>query len=186
MSEPHTIDYDSFYQRLLTGVRATWNDLRAARPAETICLFGLSTDSDTTDLALFANTEEQFARENDAPESPFLKWCVNEESELHQIGREHIDDLAKEINRFVFESETDEAFEDRKTKLLQIFEQVLADLDTEGLFGQETERQHLILLLDIVDAEEEEWEFMLEVLQRINPPESVKTYLQLLQELREE
>lgn len=186
MSEPHTIDYDSYYQRLLTGVRATWNDLHAARPAETICLFGLSTDSDTTDLILFANTEELFARENDASASPFLKWCANEESELHQLGREQIDDLAKEINRFVFESETDEAFEQRKARLMQIFEQVLVDLDTEGLFGQGAERQQLILLLDIVDAEEEEWEFMLEVLQRINPPESVKTYLQLLQELQEE
>ncbi|QDV18556.1 hypothetical protein Pan153_32150 [Gimesia panareensis] len=187
MNAAHVLDYDSYYQRLLTGARATWHELRQSRPDESFYLFGFSTDSDTTDLILFANTEEQFAGENDSPEYPILKWCVNEESELHHVGRKHIDDLAKEINRFVFEPDPSEAaFEDRKARLMQIFEQVLVELDSEGLFGQGEERQQMMLLLDIVDPGEQEWEYMTEVLQRINPPESVNTYLQLLEEMQEE
>lgn len=185
MSEPHVIDYETYYQRLLSGVRATWNNLRSSRPDETIYLFGLSTDSDTVVLSLFANTEEQFAKENGAPEYPIEKWYVNEESALHRIGQSHMEDLEDEINRFVFEQESEAAFEERKSRLMQMFEQVFVDLDSEGLFGEGADRHNLLLLLEIVDAEEEEWNTTIEILKRINPPESVKEYLQALDEIRE-
>ncbi|QDV48722.1 DUF4303 domain-containing protein [Gimesia fumaroli] len=185
MKEQHVIDYNSYYQRLLSGVRATWNDLRKSRPEESVYLFGLSTDSDTVVLSLFANTEEQFALENDSPEYPIEKWYVNEESELHRIGRAHMDDLEDEINRYVFEPESDDAFDDRKARLMQMFERVFVELDSEGLFGEGEMRHKVMLMLEIVDAGDEEWDSMIEVLKRINPPESVKEYLQLLEAMRE-
>ena len=65
---------------------------------------------------------------------------------------------------------------------MEIFERALADLDAEGFFGSGIDRYKVVLSVEIVDADEEEWDTMIGIMKRINPPESLARFLALLEE----
>ena len=46
MAKTHVIDDEAFLPRLVAGLRKAWREVRAKRPGETFCLFGIETDSD--------------------------------------------------------------------------------------------------------------------------------------------
>ncbi|HUY87807.1 MAG TPA: DUF4303 domain-containing protein [Pirellulales bacterium] len=190
-----TIDYDSFQKRLVSGLRAAWQKVRAQRPSETFYMFGVETDSDATVLTPFCNTEEQFAAEHGTPEYPIEKWAVDQDSQLYGAGAEHTAELQQEVNQFVmadgqfvFVKQSDPGYAERKARLMQIFERALAELDAEGFFGRGDERRKVALSVEIVDADEDEWNTMIEIMKRLNPPESIEPLLRLLeaQEAEEE
>jgi len=184
MAEHHVIDYDGFQTRLISGLRKAWEEVRAQRPNETFRVFGVATDSDITDLTPFCQTDEQFAAEGGDEREPIEKFALDEEAELHGAGSEHTSDLADEVNRYVFEDHSDDpegAFEERKERLLEIFESALVQLDAEGLFGTGDQRHQALLTVWIVDADEEEEEYMWDAMRRMNPPESTAEFFELLQ-----
>ena len=95
--------------------------------------------------------------------------------------------LQDEVNRYVFEDHShdpDGAFEERTNRLLQIFEQALVQLDREGFFGTGNKRHQVLLKVDRGDcgSGDEEYEHMLKVIKRINPPESTATFFALVNE----
>jgi uncharacterized protein DUF4303 len=182
------IDYDSFYKRLVSGLRAAWQEVRAQRPGESFYMFGVETDSDTTVLTPFCNTEEQFAAEHGVPEYPIEKWAVDQDSTLYAAGSQHTAALQKEVNqfvmadgKFVFVKQSDPGYAERKARLMEIFEKALAELDAEGFFGRGDERCKIVLSVDIVDADKDEWKEMIAIMKRLNPPESIEPFLRLLE-----
>lgn len=185
----HVIDYDSFLSRLVAALRKTWQEVRARRSDETFYMFGIQTDSDVTDLTPFCQTHEQYRAEKGSAEARIEKWAVDQDSELYGAGSQYTSGLAGELNRYVFEDHSDEpqsAFEERRDRLLKIFERSLELLDAEGLFGTGNERRQMLLLVDIVDADEDEWQYMLGAMKRINPPGSTRELLALIDEAEEE
>jgi len=163
MGPRHTIDYESFLSRLVVALRNVWQEVRARRSDETFYMLGIQTDSDVTDLTPFCQTEEQYRAEGGA-EARIEKWAVDQDSELYDAGSQYTSGLVEELNRYVFEDHSDElqsVFEERKDRLLTIFERSLELLDAEGLFGTGNERRQVLLLIDIVDADEDDWQYML-------------------------
>jgi hypothetical protein len=183
MSRHHQIDYDAFLQRLVAGLRAAWEEVRARRPGEAFYTFGIETDSDVTDLNPICNTEEEY-RAQGAP-AGVGKWigCPGEDSELFRAGREHTGALAREVNRYVFEdhsADPPEAFRERKKRLLKIFEEALARLDDEGFFGSGAARNRVLLKVEIVDPTDAQWRRMLKIIRRLNPPECTAPFFAAL------
>jgi hypothetical protein len=177
----HVINYDTFLPRLVAGLRKAWEEVRRQRPGETFYMFGIATDSDVVVLTPFWNTEEKYAAEGN-PEYPTDKWVVPEEGYAYC---KHTHVLQKEVNRYVFEDhrgESDSDFEKRKARLLKVFEQALAQLDSEGFFGKGKKRHQVLLLIDRGDCSEEETHYMHQVIRRINPPQSRAAYLAALKE----
>ena len=186
MSDMQEIDYDSFEAKLVPALRSAWQEVRKDRPDETFYMYGIETDSDAVTLTPFCNSVEQFAAEHGEPEYPIKKWAVDQESELYGAGRAHTSELQDEVNGFLTEDESDDAYQARKTRLLETFETALIQLDLEGLFGVDEARNNVILMIDIGDADDDEWDYMIGALSRLNPEESISEYLELLEEAMEE
>ena len=186
MTDEHTIDYASFQTRLVAALRAAWEEVRQQRANETFYMYGIETDSDVISLTPFCNTVEQFAAENGEPEYPIEKWAVDQEAELYGAGRDHTAELQDEVNRFVEIEESDDGYEERKSRLLEIFEKSLGQLDSEGFFGSGSDRHNVMLMVDIGDADDDEWEYMSGAVSRLNPPESSADYLAMLQAAMDE
>jgi hypothetical protein len=190
MAQHHVIDYDTFLPRLVAGLRKAWRQVRRQRPDEAFYTFGIETDSDITDLYPLCNSEEEYQSQGGSSEPAVMKWvgCVNEDSELYRAGREHTKDLAKEVNRYVFEDHSkdpEDAFLDRKKRLLRIFEKALVQLDDEGFFGTGKKRNKVLLKIEFVDPSAGEWKHMVKVIQRINPPESTAAFCAALEQQQE-
>jgi hypothetical protein len=183
------IDYSIFQSRLEDGLRKAWQEVRASRPDEHFYLYGIETDSDAVVLTPFCNTIEQVARECEDDdldaESEFDKWIVDQESVLYGAGAEHTNELQDEVNQFVFleEPEPEGAADERRDQLMLVFERALIALDREGFFGSGEDRDNVVLKLEIVDADEDEWDFMVASMKRMNPPKSLERFLALLEEL---
>jgi hypothetical protein len=187
MAKHHVIDYDTFLQRLVAGLRKAWQQVRRQRPDETFYTFGIETDSDITDLYPLCNTEEEYRSQGGDSEPAVMKWvgCLDEESELYRAGREHTSVLAREVNRYVFEDHSNDpesAFMDRKKKLLRVFEKALVQLNEEGFFGAGKKRNRVLLKIEFVDPSNAEWKHMLKVIERINPPESTTAFFTALEQ----
>jgi hypothetical protein len=182
MAKHHVIDYETFLPRLVAGLRKTWEQARRGHPDETFYLFGICTDSDITDLFPFSNTEEQYAATGN-PNYPIDKWRVPDEAYEHRS--KFTAKLAAEVNRYVFEDHRKDpkgAFAERKGRLLEIFEKALVQLDAEGFFGTGNKRNKVLLKVDFGDCSDEEENQMLEVIKRINPPESTARFFSLVEE----
>jgi len=189
MASHHVIDYESFLSTLVTGLRRAWQEARVSRPDETFYMFGVQTDSDVTVLTPFCQTHQQWAAESGGAESPIERWAVDQDSELFGAGSQFTSHLEEELSRYVFEDHANDppgACEERRDRLLGIFERSLEVLDAEGFFGTGDERDGVLLLVDIVDADEHEWECMLGAIGRINPPESTRELLALIDEVGDE
>lgn len=184
MPDAPMIDYTAFHHRLVEALRKAWTQVRGQRPTESFYMFGVETDADAVVLNLFCNTEEQFSTEHETSEYEIEKWAVDQDSELYGAGEEFLDDLQDEVNQYVHlkEPQPESVFEERKRNLMQIFERALADLDAEQFFGSGNDRHRVVLSVEIVDADEEEWDTMIDIMKRINPPESLARFLELLKE----
>ena len=66
---------------------------------------------------------------------------------------------------------------------MMIFERALIALDREGFFGSGEDRDKVVLKIEIVDADEDEWDFMVASMKRMNPPKSLERFLALLDDL---
>ena len=69
---------------------------------------------------------------------------------------------------------------------MEVFEKSLSKLDSEGFFGSGSDRHSVILMIDIGDADDDEWEHMAGAISRINPTESSADYLAMLQAAMDE
>ena len=92
---------------------------------------------------------------------------------------DHTKDLQDEVNQFVFleESEPEGAADERRDQLMLVFENALIALDQEGFFGSGHDRDKVVLEIEIVDADEGEWDFMVAAMKRMNPPKSLERFL---------
>ena len=172
MAKQHVIDYETFLPRLGAGLRKAWEQARRKHPDETFYVFGICTDSDITDLFPFSNTEEQYAATGN-PTYLIDKWRVPEDAYEHRS--KFTAGLAAEVNRYVFEDHCKDpkgAFAERKRRLLEIFEKALVQLDAEGFFGEGEARTQVLLKIDLGDCSDDEEDYILEVIRRINPPAS--------------
>ena len=181
MPKHHVIDYETFLPRLVSGLRQAWEEVRRGHPRETFYMFGIATDSDVVVLTPFWNTEENYAKKGN-PEFPADKWVVPEEG---YAPCKYTDALQTEVNRYLFEdhrNEPDRLFEQRKARLLKIFEKALVQLDSEGCFGTGKKRHQVLLLIDRGDCSQAETRYMHRVIKRINPPRSRAKYFTALKE----
>jgi hypothetical protein len=138
-------------------------------------MFGIATDSDVVVLTPFWNTEEEFAQQDDTYTYlyPSAKWSLP--CRDFDECCEYTNDLQDEVNHYFFEdhsNESDSDFEERKSRLLKIFEESLVQLNKEGFFGNGKQRHRVLLQIDRGDCSDEETQWMQEVIKRINPPQS--------------
>ena len=92
--------------------------------------------------------------------------------ELENAEAETVADLSKEVNSFFLADETPRQFASRKKKILGIFEGALSELDSEGFFGKGKQRDHIILWIQIMDADEKEEKLMWKIVKRLNSKKS--------------
>lgn len=178
----HLIDYDTFLPRLVSALRRAWEEIRSQRPNETLYLYGIGTDSDVVVMTPFCNTAEHDAATGN-PNYPTDKWYAGHS--LYGAGREHTADLETEVNHYIFEDhrgEPETNFQEPKARLLRIFEQALVQLDAEGFLGRGKKRHQVLLMIDRGACSPDEWNCMLGIIKRINPPQSTAPFLAALKE----
>jgi hypothetical protein len=167
-----TLDLSTFQVRLEEAITRCWNAVVEKHPEDRFCLFGLETDSDFVIVnPLFDSIK---AIERDRLNRRKSDWNVgmvslDSDAELYRLGHEHFEVLSDELNSCYGKPCSDEDEEKRIETLKKIFESSLANLDRAGLFGSPTEREGIILLVSIIDADLDEWGFMLNVAKRLNP-----------------
>ena len=96
--------------------------------------------------------------------------------ELYGAGTEEIESLSNEVHSFLLVDEKPRQFTKRKKKLLNIFEGSLADLDSEGFFGEGNQREQVVLWIQIADADDKEEKLMWKIVKRLNPKKSYEPF----------
>lgn len=102
------------------------------------------------------------------------------DAEYYGQCREHLGRLSKELNCRDGEFESFFGRWLRIRRLRTIFEAALKRLDQLGLFGTGSERERIILLLSIIDADRREWNHMLKIAKRLNPPKVFEAFKKTL------
>ncbi len=166
------LNLDTFQARLEKACIDYWDTMRNRFSNERFCLFGLATDSDFVILSPLLDSEgavERDASNRRSGQSYVARVSLDCDSEFFGQGKEIFDEMCGELNSRYGASEGRWARSRRLKKLLGIFEESLKNLDAKGMFGTGPERERIILLISIIDADRGEWNTMLKVAKRLNP-----------------
>lgn len=164
------LDLATFQTRLEEACTKCWQDVQLKYPSEKFCLFGLETDSDFVIVNPLLDSEAAIDR--DAEErrpSQYYVARVSLDSDAEFYGQQHLSRLSDDLNSQYGRSEGFFARYRRIRRLAKIFEGALSNLDKRGLFGTGAERERIILLVSIIDADRGEWNQMLKIAKRLNP-----------------
>lgn len=167
-----TLDLSTFQARLEEAITRCWNAVVEKHPKEGFCLFGLETDSDFVILNPLFDSISAIDRDklNRRKSDSYIGMVsLDSDAEMYGLGKEYFAEIADELNSCYGKPCSDEDEEKRIKALKQIFESSLANLDRAGLFGAPQVREGIILLVSIIDADIDEWKFMLNVAKRLNP-----------------
>ena len=164
------LDLDTIQTRLEDACEKCWLDVREKFPEEKFCLFGLETDSDFVIVNPLFDSEGAIDRDSAARRpSPYHFARVSLDSDAEFYGQQHLSRLSDELNSQYGQAEGFFARYRRIRRLAKIFEGALSNLDKRGLFGTGAERERIILLVSIIDADRGEWNQMLKIAKRLNP-----------------
>lgn len=164
------LDLDTIQTRLEDACEKCWLDVRKKFPEEKFCLFGLETDGDFVIVNPLFDSEGAIDRDSAARRpSPYHFARVSLDSDAEFYGQQHLSRLSDELNSQYGRSEGFFARYRRIRRLAKIFEVALSNLDKRGLFGTGAERERIILLVSIIDADRGEWNQMLKIVKRLNP-----------------
>lgn len=169
---PPELNLETFQERLEMVCTDYWNVIRKKFPAERFCLFGLETDSDFVILNPLLDSEgaiDRDAANRRQGHSYVARVSLDCDSEFYGQEKEVFDALSGELNSKFGVNEGRWARSRRIKKLLGIFESALMNLDGKGVFGTGADRERIILLISIIDADRGEWGTMLKAAKRLNP-----------------
>lgn len=178
-----TLDLSTLQARLEAASTLCWNSAVDTYPDERFCLFGLETDSSFVMLTPLFDSENAIERDKlnrRKFDSHIGKVSLDYDAEFYGLGKEHFDAIAKELNSCYSKPCSDDIEEKRINAIKQIFEATLANLDRAGLFGSLKERDNILLLVSIIDADVFEWEYMLNVAKKLNPPSVYQRFVNSL------
>ena len=190
------IDYTELQKEIVSAARQAFSYVRQQHPDETFYAFGLSTDSDVATIDPISNSEEGLQRlgqkyerlmgeeyekmrqKYDEPGLPlWLRWGPDNWEEYEGAGG-HYFGRVQEIVSARYEYDSDEEFVARKKRRLDTFAAALKELDTEGFFGDDEERQGVTLLLHITDPSGFEEKWVLEYIKTLNPEPAYQSYVE--------
>lgn len=166
------LDLDTFQARLEEACTKCWQEVQTKFPDEKFCLFGVETDSDFVIINPLFDSEGAIDRDSKkrrAGTSYVARISLDSDSEFYRLGEEHLDRLSAELNSQYGAEESPAKRKKRIKRLSQMFEGALKKLDQTGLFGHGAERDRIILMVSIIDADDDEWNLMLEIAERLNP-----------------
>jgi len=177
------LDLATFQTRLEEACTKCWQDVQAKFPEETFCLFGLEADSDFVVIRPLFDSEaaiERDAEERRPSQHYVARVSLDCDAEFYGQGREHLSRLSTELNSQYGQRESFFGRWLRIRRLRTIFEAALKRLDQQGLFGTGSERERIILLVSIIDADRREWNQMLKIAKRLNPPKVFEAFKKTL------
>jgi len=166
------LDLETFQARLEKACTECWQQVREQFPAERFCMFGLETDSDFVIQNPLLDSEGAVERDsaNRRPGKTYVaRVSLDCDSEFYGQGKEPFDLLSAELNSQYGVDEGRWARSRRIKRLTEVFESALKSLDQKGLFGTGAQRDRMILLVSIIDANRSEWNTMLKIAKRLNP-----------------
>ena len=178
--EERTLDLDTFQTRLESACREFWRAMQDEYPTETFCLFGLETDSDFVIVNGLVDTEEAVDRDQrkrKKVDSYIARVSLDSDSEFYGKAEPYLNELSLELNSVNEQEESDRETTKRIKQTKKILESTLKSLDNEGLFGTGKEREKIILLVSIIDADDGEWKTMISIAKRLNPRSVYKQYI---------
>jgi hypothetical protein len=170
------IDYALLRREIADATRRTFTALREQHPGETFYAFALCTDDDAGTIFPAANSEEglrrraeEYAAEGDESIETWmeeLRW-VPDDWDFGDNEAAHFEGVQQMIDIRWFLKQGKKANERRRQEVLQTFVEALKDVDQDGLFGQDTQREGITVLLWITDPDDEEQ--LLEWARELNP-----------------
>ncbi len=187
--EPCILDLPTFGSRLEKALIALWDGIRKRYPDEAFCLFGLETDSDCLILNGLVDSEQAIDRafangkrsRRSVVDSYIGNISLDSDSEYYEIANAYVNALSDELNSVLCDDEVIQQHGNQKKAVLKILEGALAILDGQGVFGRTpSERNRLILLVSIMDADEREWKEMIRIIKRLNPKNVVDQFVSSL------
>ena len=179
--EERTLDLETFQTRLESACREFWCAMQNEYPTETFCLFGLETDSDFVIVNGLVDTEEAVERDQrkrKKVDSYIARVSLDSDSEFYGKAEPYLNELSLELNSVNEQEELDRETTKRMKQTKKILESTLKNLDNEGLFGTGKEREKIILLVSIIDADDGEWKTMMSIAKRLNPRSVYKQFLE--------
>lgn len=170
-----TIDAPEFRATVREAVRGAFEDLRAAHPDERFYAYALYTDDGAAGISPAANSEAglaaRIAEYGDDAEPAYLRWSTSEWA-YEGVGWDRTEAVYREIGRM---GDAAEGFDAFREGVLALMQNVMADLDAEGLFGRGAEREGVTLLCAITDSDDSE-ELEARTVRALNPPAVVARF----------
>ena len=151
----HVCNLPDFQRELAHAARASFDDLRSARPGEHFYAYALYTDSSAITIMPAANSVEglmQVRKEMDIPddeEAPEFKWSVSEwKYEGWKAGNFNgiSSKLRSELEHADFPSFAEKVHADMVAALKL--------LESEGFFGTGAQRNQIVLFVSISDDDD--------------------------------
>ena len=147
--------FSNFQREIAQAARASFDDLRSARPGEHFYAYALYTDSGVMTIMPAANSVEglmQARKEMDIPddeEAPEFKWSVPEwKYEAWKAG--NFNAISSKLRSELEYAEFPTFAEKVQTDMVA----ALKLLDSEGFFGTGKERNQIVLLVSISDDDD--------------------------------
>jgi hypothetical protein len=159
--------------------RTSFQAVRVAHLDERFYAFGLLTDGEMSFIAPVSNSEEALLRKSNGYAKTPFRWSPTAweyrhgnsdvSQEIQEILAEALDSYNDAATEEEFEAEADERYD----RIISICEQVLRQLDDEGLFGVGSARNSVLVNIFFLDQNDES---TVELAERLNPPEAVDRY----------
>lgn len=169
------IDDPNFRREVREAMAAAFADLHAAYPEERFYAYALYTDDGVAGISPAANSEEglaaKIAEYGDDAEPTYLRWTTSEWA-YEGIGWERTETTYHAITKMGQAADDFGAFHGGVLTLMQ---DVLADLDAEGLFGHGEVRETVTLLCSITDSDDAA-EYERRTVRALNSPAVVERY----------
>lgn len=176
MSE-RALNLDTLQARLEEALLRFWDSMRNELPSEHCCLFGLETDGDCVLVNALFETEESIERDIKKKQSGrgngqthIERISLEDDAEYYGKGKPFLHELSMELNSVVLEQMPDHKDLARMKRVMKCLEGAIANLDQRGTFGIDKERERLLLIVSIIDADKRQWKEMLKIVKRLNPP----------------
>lgn len=177
-------------EALTRAARAAFSEVRAKHRGEDFYCIGIFTDGLFSYLGPTAMTEQGLDEavrryqkmpryENERPELLrfSLRWSPCD-SPLHLEGEKHfqqldgiLGDIAKSLCSIDIDAGWDE-FDDYVARVRDVIVEVLVQLDREGAYGSEAEREKIFVTMLMGDQDGS----ILDIGRRINPPATVRNF----------
>lgn len=164
--DPTSFDFEALRREIRDGARQAFTAVRSAHPGERVNSYALVTDESAMTIGHVAASAETLQQTEDPDEYRFMpdEWTLEEGGEFLDVAYRLILPRHQDLP---FQLE----FREFRDGVFEAGVRALEELVEEGFFGSETERDDVLVLFHVTDADDLD-----DVVARLNTPAMTARY----------